>query len=47
MKLSHLGRTGHLSTLTLTRLRARKLVRTLTEDSERLVTASDLRELRA
>lgn len=44
MKLTR--RPAHLGSLTIIRLRNRRLVRMLTEDGERLVTASDLRVLR-
>ncbi|BDH55158.1 hypothetical protein MTP03_00970 [Tsukamurella sp. PLM1] len=40
-------RTAAFGGRTLTRLRNRRLARTLAEDGERLVTASDLRILRA
>ncbi|GAA4392328.1 hypothetical protein [Tsukamurella soli] len=47
MKLTRFGRTDNRSTLGISRLRTRRLIRMLTEDSERLVTAADLRDLRA
>ncbi|MDF0530605.1 hypothetical protein P0W64_13595 [Tsukamurella sp. 8F] len=47
MKLTAPGRTDHrTANLPLTRLRTRKLVRTLAEDSERLVTPAEIRALR-